>query len=472
MKKTRRFTLITLIAMLLISALIGCGKKDDNISSVSLKDNDPSTAIEVAVGGFDCNQHALVITYESGSTEEIALTEEMIAEKDLFKLYQIGEHDITVSYGKHNYTFKVSVKRATFDKLSFPENNVFTYDGKAHVVEIVGDIPANASVTYPSGNSFINAGTYDVIAVVSCDGYVSQKLSTTVKIERAKYDMSGVRFDGKEFVYDGATHSLQISGTLPEGVSAPKYTISGSNNSEAVDVGEYTVSAVFTNSNPNYESIPAMEAILKITPAEFTVNDVDIIFKNDDGSVINDAEKVYDGSNVLFDLNDYSKLSKKATVAFSVYDADGTAISTSNINTGIKNAGVYTVKAEFILVDNKNYKPIEPIVRTFEVKKASYDMSKIYFDSNVVEYNGEEHRLVLDISPEIDILSSDVVYEYYLDGELLMSGGDVGVTEVGKYTVKAIITVNNENYEQIDILEATLQIEAPYEAEPEPDSNL
>jgi hypothetical protein len=99
-------------------------------------------------------------------------------------------------------------------------------------------------------------------------------------------------------------------------------------------------------------------------------------------------------------------------------------------------------------------------------------MSKIYFDSNVVEYNGEEHRLVLDISPEIDILSSDVVYEYYLDGELFMSGSDVGVTEVGKYTVKAIITVNNENYEQIDILEATLQIEAPYEAEPEPDSNL
>jgi hypothetical protein len=32
--------------------------------------------------------------------------------------------------------------------------------------------------------------------------------------------------------------------------------------------------------------------------------------------------------------------------------------------------------------------------------------------------------------------------------------------------------VNNENYEQIDDLEATLQIEAPYEPEPEPDSNL
>ena len=95
-------------------------------------------------------------------------------------------------------------------------------------------------------------------------------------------------------------------------------------------------------------------------------------------------------------------------------------------------------------------------------------MSRIHFDSNVVAYNGEEHRLVLEIPNDIDILSEDVTYEYYLDGELVVSGKDVGVTEAGKYIVKAIITVKNENYEQIDALEATLQIEAQYEIEPEP----
>jgi hypothetical protein len=151
-----------------------------------------------------------------------------------------------------------------------------------------------------------------------------------------------------------------------------------------------------------------------------------------------------------------------------VFDKNGVAISTSNINTNMNNAGEYTVKAEFVLVDNKNYKPIDPVVRTFEIKKASYDMSRIHFDSNVVTYSGEEHRLVLEIPNDIDILGEDVTYEYYLDGELVVSGKDVGVTEAGKYIVKAIITVKNENYEQIDALEATLQIEAQYEIEPEP----
>ena len=474
MKKARFVALSALIAILALLSLVACGN-EDSVTSISIKDYDPSTAIEITAGDFDYNAHKVLVTYQSGTTEEVALTEEMIEEADLFKLYQIGEHDINFKYEKLKNTFKVSVKRESFKNLSFSnDNNVFTYDGKEHTVEVVGDIPANAVITYPSGNSFINAGTYDVIAIVSCDGYVSQKLTTTVKIERAKYDMSGVKFEGKEFVYDGAAHSLQILGTLPEGVSAPKYTINGSTNSSAVDVGEYTVSAVFTNTNPNYEDIPAMEAVLKITPAEFTVSGVDIVFKNDEGKTIEETNKIYDGLNVLFDLNDYSKLSKKVTVAFSVYDASGTAISTSNINTGIKNVGVYTVKAEFVLTDAKNYKPIAPIVRTFEVKKASYDISKIHFDSNVVEYNGEMHRLEVEISPEIDILSTDVTYEYYLDGELIISGNDVGVTEAGKYTVKAIITVNNENYEQIDALEATLQIEAPYESvpEPEPDTNL
>ena len=462
MKKIRSATLLALIITSVLLLLLGC-KKEDKITSVSLKDNDPNAAVEIAAGDFDYGDYTVIVAYKSGSTEEIALSEEMISAADQVKLFQAGDHEITVSYGDQKYTFKVSVKRTAFEGLSFSENNVFTYDGKAHSVEVEGNIPANAVVTYSGGNSFVNAGTYNVNATVSCDGYVTARLSTTVTIQRAKYDMSGVKLEGKEFVYDGNAHSLAISGTLPEGVLPPTYSINEKEAASATDAGEYTVRARFANNNPNYEAIPDMVATLRITPAEYNLKGFDIVFKKDDGKLIDGASKVYDGKSVIFDLNDYNKLSSKISVSFSVSDKSGRVISNSNKVTGIKNAGTYTVKAEFTLADGKNYKPIEPIVRTFTVEKAEYDMTDVHFDNDVSAYDGAEHRLLVDIPSKHPIDATDVTYEYYLDGELLV-GTDKkpvqSVTEAGEYTVKAIFTVRDENYKQIEPMQAILVIEA------------
>jgi hypothetical protein len=460
MKKARWFTLLTIITILSVFVLSGCDEKEDKVSSVSLKDHDPGNAVEIALGELDYSQYTVVVSYESGNSEEVALSEEMIAEADIFKLYQVGEHDITISYAEQKYTFKVSVKRATFGDLSFPENNVFTYDGKPHTVEVDGEIPANAVITYIGGNSFVNAGTYDVIAVVFCEGYVTEKLSTTVKIERAKYDMSGVKFEGKEVVYDGTAHSVAISGTLPEGVSSPTYTINEKTTSSATDVGEYTVKAKFANDNPNYEAIPEMEATLKITPAEYTVKGVDIVFRDGNGNTLSDASKIYDGKNITFDLNDYAKLSKKISVSFSVCDKDGNVISTSNKNTEIVNAGVYTVKAEFTLEDSKNYKPIDPIIRTFEVLKADYPpVENIDFISSQTTYDGKEHSIAIEGQLPNGVTVS---YEYYLDGVLIVDGEGnpvQAVVNAGRYTVKAVFSHTDANRKEIEPVSAALRIE-------------
>lgn len=460
MKKVRTVTIFAMIVILSAAILLGCGKKEEKISSIALKNNDPNTAIEVALGDFDCKAYTLVVTYESGTKKELTLTGEMIAEADLFKLYQIGDHDIAINYGGQKYTFKLSVKRATFGELYFPENNVFTYDGKTHTVEIDGNIPANALVTYIGGNSFVNAGTYDVTAVVSCEGYVTQQLSTTVKIERAKYDMSGVKFEGKEVVYDGNTHSLTISGELPEGVSAPIYTINDKTTSSATDVGEYTVKATFITANQNYEAIPEMKATLKITPAEYTVKGVDIVFKNADGKNLSNATKIYDGKSFTFDLNDYAKLSKKISVAFSVFDKDGKLISKSNNNTGIINVGLYTVKAEFTIEDGKNYKPIEPLVRTFEIVVADYPTLKnITFTSAQTTYDGKEHSIAIEGKLPDGVTVS---YEYYKDDKAVL-GADgkpaQSVVDAGRYTVKAVFSHKDTNRKEIPSISATLYIE-------------
>lgn len=460
MKKAGWFTLLTLIAILSLFVLVGCSKQEDHVSGISLKDYDPNTAIEIALGDFDCKQYTVVATYESGNTEEIPLTEEMIEETDLFLLYQIGEHEITVCYGGQTYPVKVSVKRATFGDLSFPKNNVFIYDGKVHTVEVDGNVPANAVVTYPGGNSFVNAGTYEVTAIVSCEGYVTEKLSTIVKIERAKYDMSGVKFEGKEVVYDGTAHSLAISGTLPEGVSYPTYTIVENNSSSATDVGEYTVKATFAGGNPNYEAIPEMVATLKITQAEYSVKGVDLVFRNENGTLITDASKIYDGKSVTVDLNDYNKLSKKVSVSFLVCDRDGKVISNSNKNTGILNAGVYTVKAEFTLADGKNYKPVAPIVRTFEVLKTDYPkLENVFLGTAQTTYDGTAHSIVIEGALPKDVTVS---YEYYLNGTLVVDGEGKPVQSVvnaGRYLVKAVFSHTDVNCKEIEPISATLQID-------------
>jgi hypothetical protein len=141
--------------------------------------------------------------------------------------------------------FKISVKRLTFGNISFPENNVFTYDGTEHVVEVVGDIPANAIVTYLGSNSFINAGTYDLSAVISCEGYVTAKLSTTVKIERARYDMSGVQFEAKEFVYDGISYTV-LEWTIKWLNEVKKRRLNEEKKYETLQSLKYSIEDVFT----------------------------------------------------------------------------------------------------------------------------------------------------------------------------------------------------------------------------------
>lgn len=462
MKKIRILCICALILAFTCIALAGCSKPD-KITSINLKDIDPEAVIEMQMGNFDLSEYTVVVNYESGSIEEKALSEDMISELDRLKFYQPGEHVITVSHGKHTCEFKISVKREVFGELKFPENNVFTYDGQEHGVELEGDIPSNATISYIGGNKFVNAGDYDVTAVVTCNGYVTEKITTTVTIERAKYDMGNVKLEPMEVVYDGTEHSIVISGELPEGVAEPTYYIDGNALPGVVDVGEYTVTAVFSVNDPNYDMIPSLETTLKITPAEYDVSELEITFKTEKGASLLGPWKTYDGKSVTIDVDNGGTFKNDVAVLYTVRDENGNEISNSNNNTGIKNAGVYTIGLEFILLDDKNYKEIEPMEIIFEVFQNEYETSKLYMDSKIVEFDGKKHSLSLKMPKELENLGIEVHYEYYRVGEyeaIKENGENVkGVSDAGEYTVKAIFTVNDPNYEPIDPVKATLVIE-------------
>ena len=458
MKKTRLFTSAILILIFALLVCAGC-KKEDKVSSISLKDHDPDSVIEMVAGGFDYSAYTLIVSYDSGNTEEIPLTEEMIAEADLFKFYQEGDKEITISYQGLQYVFKISVKRSTFGSLSFPENNVFTYDGEEHTVEVVGDLPANAVVTYPGGNTFINAGSYDVTAVISCEGYVTARLATTVKIEKAKYDMDGIEFLSKTVVYDGKTHSLAISGILPDGVSAPTYYLGETIWSGAKNAGVYAVRAVFAHSNPNYEPISSMEATLTIEKAKHNVGDILLACTDRLGKPIDGNQKIYDGAPIFVSVSSDTWLPKGTSVLYSVWKDNVPVIENDTKSpVSLTDAGTYTVTAKFLLPDELNYETLPQASITVVIHKAPYVLENVYLESDVFYYDGKAYSLkVKGAIPE----NLEVSYEYYLNGVLQTDGEGnplPEVTNAGRYTVYAVFTHVEKNYEDVPAIRAELQI--------------
>lgn len=456
MKKTRILLICTFVLVLACMILAGCSKKE-NITSISLKNDE---TIEISIGKLDYSKHTLLVNYSSGSVVEVPLSENMFSELDLLKLYQPGQHIISISYGGQKCEMSVSVKRATFGEIRFQENTVFTYDGNEHVVEIEGDLPANATVSYLGGNSFVNAGTYDVTAVVTCNGYETTRVSTKVTVERAKYDMSGVTFESKEVTYNGKAHFVAVSGKLPVGVSEPTYYINDNKVSSVTDAGEYKVTAVFTTKDPNYDPVENMEATLKINPAEYDISEANLLFKTANGATLFTPWKSYDGTSVKFELDDGGALGKNVNVSYTVLNENGEEISKSNTETNIKNAGKYTVRVEFTLLDNKNFKQIEPLEFPFEIEKAKIDVSKVDFESVVVEYDGENHSIFVSFPRELDRSKIDVSYEYMLNGEVLLDNGSAvtGVSQAGEYSVNAIFTVKDPNYADIAPMQAKLVV--------------
>ncbi|MBQ1516529.1 MAG: S-layer homology domain-containing protein, partial [Lachnospiraceae bacterium] len=107
-----------------------------------------------------------------------------------------------------------------------------------------------------------NVGTYFVRATVEAENYEPLTAVRSFMIRKAVYDMSGVSFNDASFTYDGTVRSLEITGTLPEGVTV-RYVGNGQSSP-----GTHIVTAKFSGDRDNYEPIPDMEARLVITPGE------------------------------------------------------------------------------------------------------------------------------------------------------------------------------------------------------------
>lgn len=104
----------------------------------------------------------------------------------------------------------------------------------------------------------------DTVVTLTCEG-ISKEINVTVN--KINYDLSGIIFEDKSLVYNGANQTLTYEGKLPEGLTA---VVEGSTKN--VTDTPVTVTLKFTNNNKvDYNDPTDLTAELTITKAPLTV---------------------------------------------------------------------------------------------------------------------------------------------------------------------------------------------------------
>ena len=374
--KHRRHLILFLFLAGLIFLLTACNKYVV-ISKIEMVNKD---IMQFEAGDYSFEGIKVNVIYADGDTKEIDLQDEMVPDVEKLKFYKIGEHDVTVVYNnKYQTTMKIKVVRHEFDDIYALNSYTCTYDGKPHKVELNYELPEGAKIDYLYGNTFTNAGEYEVIGVISKNGYNSKTLKATLTIEKGDYDLSSVVFENKEIVYDGEPKSITAT-NIPDGIEAT-YDIYNEDRTirmnNAINAGKYLIVARFSSSDENYNSIPDKEALLTITKATYDMSKVSL----------DDYTKEYDGEDYQAKLSSESVLPSGVTVSYKYYNEEDKEVLFPT------DAGKYKVVA--IFTGNKtNYEDIDNIEATLTInKKVVQIKDNLVFDSKTVNFNRNVHSL-------------------------------------------------------------------------------
>ena len=451
--------------------------------------------LEFTIGDFSYNDYTVSVTYEDGGTETITLTEDMIPETDKLKFYQEGRNSITVTYKGAETSVEINVLRNKFPENVELKDYTTTYTGKTFKVEVEGDIPGGTKILYPQGNTFKNAGEYDMTAILQRDGYETKILSSRVVIKKATYDVSNAQLYKEKVKFNNDWHSLTIKGTkievngatvhnpatLPQGVSV-SYSITKvkdgngvdiptdkqqvANGNMAIDAGEYKICAHFKGDTSNYESIEPSVAYLTIERATYDLSKVEFINKT----------VTYSGKENSLSILDESKLPLDVSVSYQIKKTHNGAGEEIKPEDTYKNGnmatdtGEYLVKAIFSIkgknAENYTANPLEMYAK-LTIQYASYDeeMSDLYINSEYYVFEqSKTYEISFDcvlpkgVTPEFKVTNAngeEIVGEMVeeLDETLIKTTYKYlfTVKEPGEYTCLVTFKHNNEHYKEIAV---------------------
>lgn len=389
-----------MLIILLATALTSCGieSEEPDLRGITISDSTVT---------YDGREHSIEIngTLPEGVTVEYSDNGKINA----------GEYTVTASFyfnGTHiegaDLTATLTINKASLtsemEGITF-SGKTFVYDGEAKSLAISGTLPAGVTVSYV-GNGQIDVGQHIVTAkfAVDTDNYyaIPDKLAvlTIIEPESDLPEITGISFNGKTVTYDGRVHSLEIEGTLPEGVDVDYV------NNDQTDAGSYMVEAKFYYGDIELEG-QSLRARLKIEKA--TADLLGISFES--------KTVLYNGG--AHSLAIRGTLPDYATVSY--------------VGNGQTVPGTYKVLAVFNL--GKNYESVPDMEATLTILGSAGDLSGVTFIGLSVSYDGEAHSIEVS-----GTLPDGVTVEY---------AGN-GVSEVGTHTVVAKFYYNGEYIEGAD----------------------
>lgn len=393
-----------------------------------------------------------------------------------------GTHEISATIFNSNYIATVTNATLTIN----PAPLTITADDKTSVygeafVDLTYTIEGNLYdelTIYLEKAPGTSAGTYEITVSASNSNYDITLVNGTYTIAKADYDMSSVTFEDQTIEYDGNSHTIYLSGTLPAGVTVVYV------NTDHTNLGEYTITATFVGDWNNYNFIQNMSATMKII--EGTISGVsfdDATFTYNGHSQMISVESEPEGASVVYDSEGESDVGKylitatvskygyndlvlsatltitKADLTIIANDASsdhgeelsdltyviqGTVYNEDNLNIVLTkeegtDCGTYTIS---VTASNDNYQ-ITVIDGTYTIYGMDIDISGISFNDLSSVYNGEEQSLII-----LNVLPEGILGVNYVNNTL---------TDVGE-TIALVSFVVGPEYNPLDNMVATLTI--------------
>ncbi len=245
------------LVFILLCILVAC---NGTTTSLTAKKNSFYLSLN---GTVDINDY---IEQEGNGKLYYAVENTDVLKLDGSKVTGIAEGKGVIVVESDGYYVRIAVEvvdnRRVFVSL---QDATAVYDGTAHYPEIVGSLPEGSGVKYYCNDApfegATDAGEYTVTVEASVPEpfYVEYgKKTATLTVEKKSVDLSGLTFATTTYTYDGSEKKLEITGTLPEGVSVSY------RNNVGTDAGTYAAEAIFSVPENNYNPVNPWKADLII----------------------------------------------------------------------------------------------------------------------------------------------------------------------------------------------------------------
>lgn len=468
MKKRKLLTFLLAIVMVLpVMLLSACKDKNDDDGSqpATLQ----SVSVELAGNDYTLTDNTITTTYD-GSLLSIADTDFVVklvysdtTTKTIAKdtdstdgytftstlptegTTNAGTYTLKFAYGELEKEISVVVAKAKINMqtASWNYTEAYTYNGGEKSIALIG-LPSGVTAKYDSTGSVAtatNAGTYSAVATLEYDSVNYElenvpALTKEWKINKATHDMSNVAWNYESaFDYNGTEREVVLTG-LPTGVTAT-YT-----GNKATNANTYSAVATLAQADTaNYEIATFANLTLSWTINKISYNMRDVEWNYS-------APFTYDG------------LAKEVTLT----GLPAGVSVVSYLNNAFVDAGEYTATVTFTQADVVNYHVVNANNYTlaWEIEKATYDMSNVYW----AYYTSENPNVK---TPYTEPLAFNETYAYTMVLEGLPTGvtihnneyigtrvceaGQYGEFSVGVQLVQADETnyelVNSEDYNTI-----------------------